>query len=230
MIRFVVVESFLISCLTILAGYPFLETVVGLDLNTSDADATCCQGFLQWEPEFIIIGVVIICSAPIAAYWLLQKLRMTRLAFWSLTLLTIAFQTPAIFSHNSIDWLPSKSTPWLTTGLGGPTVAALLLPSLTLLVMLHRVADLRRLYGNLVALRVDPDERRVVLVREITVLGGLVGVSLAVAVALLAGGLALAELDSVLGRSPWTVLTIGSAALCLLGYFLYLWLRRHRSV
>ena len=68
------------------------------------------------------------------------------------------------------------------------------------------------------------------LVREITVLGGLVGVSLAVAAALLAGGLALAELDGVLGRAPWTVLTVGSAALCLLGYFLYLWLRRNRSV
>ena len=231
MIRFVVVESFLIGCLVILAGYSFLETAGRpLDLSARDADAMCCQGLLRWEPEFIIPGVVIICSAPIAAYWMLQKLRMTRSAFWSLTVLTIAFQTPAIFSHNSIDWLPNKSIPWLATGLSVPTVATLLLSSLTLLVTLHRVADLRRMYANFVGLSIDYEERRAVLVREITVLGGLVGVSLAVAAALLAGGLALAELDIVLGRSPWTVLTIGSAALCLLGYFLYLWLRRNRSV
>ena len=165
-----------------------------------------------------------------ALYWLLQRIRATRLAFWLFTLATIGFQAPAILSHNSIDWLPAKSLPWLTTGLGASTVTVMLLMSLTLLVTLHRVADLRRLYAKLGTLRVDHDERRAVIVREITVLGGLSGFSLAVAVALLAGGLALAELDSVLGRSPWTVLTMGLAALCLLGYFLYLWLRRHGSV
>ncbi len=231
MIRFVIVESFLVGCLVILAGYSFLETAGGpLGLSAHDAGAMCCPGLLQWEPEFIITGVVIIGCAPIAAYWLLQKLRMTQSAFWSLTLLTIALQTPAIFSHNRIDWLPAKSIPWLITGLGVPTVAALLLSSLTLLVTLHRVADLRRMYSNFVDLGIDHEERRAVLVREITVLGGLVGVSLVVAAALLASGLALAELDGVLGRSPWTVLSIGSAALGLLGYFLYLWLRRNRSV
>ncbi len=231
MIRFVAVESLLVGCLAILAGYLFLETVSGTSSpGTHGADAACCRGLLQREPEFIILGAVFISGASIAAYWLLQKLRMTRSAFWSLTLLTIAFQTPAIFSHNSIDWLPAKSIPWLMTELSAPTAAALLLSSLTLLVTLHRVADLRRMYANFVGLGVDHEERRAILVREITVLGGLLGVSLAVAAALLVSGLALAELDSMLGRLPWTVLSIGSGALGLLGCFLYLWLRRNRLV
>ena len=231
MTRFVVVESFLIGCLVILSGYLFLETAgEPLGLSARGVDETCCLYLLQWESEFVILGVVVVCSGLIAIYWLLQNLRMTRSAFWSLTLLTIMFQTPAIFSHNSIDWLPAKSIPWLTTGLSVSTVASLLLLSLSLLVTLHRVADLRRMYANFVGLGIDPSERRAVLVRESAVLGGLVVGSLIVAVALLASGLALAKLDSVLGRSPWTVLSIGSAALCLLGFFLYLWLRRNRSV
>lgn len=231
MIRFVVVESFLIGCLVVLAGYSFLETAGRpLGLSAHDGGAICCQGLFRWQPEFIFPGVVIICGAPIAAYWLLQKLGMARSAFWSLTLLTIGFQTPAIFSHDSIDWLPAKSIPWLTTGLSAPTVAVLLLSSLALLVTLHRIADLRRAYVNFADRGIDREDRRAVLAREVTVLGGLVGVSLAVAAALLAGGLALAELDNVLGRSPWTVLSIGSGALGLLGCFLYLWLRRSRSV
>ena len=231
MIQFVLVESSLIGCLAILASVSFLETASRrMSWTTHDGDIACCQGLLQSEPEFIVLGVLTVAGGAMALYWLLQRFGTTRLAFWSFTLVTIGFQAPAILSHNSIDWLPAKSIPWLTTGLGAPTVTVMLLMSLTLLVTLHRVADLRRLYARLGALRVDHDERRAVIVREITILVGLVGFSMAVAVALLAGGMALAELDTVLSQSPWTVLTMGIAALCLLGYFLYLWLRRHGSV
>ena len=230
MIRFIAVESSLIGCLAILAMISFLETA-GRPMSTDarDGDIVCCQGLLQWEPEFIVLGILMVCGGAVALYWLLQWFGTTWLTFWLFTLISIGFQAPAILSHNSIDWLPAKSIPWLTTGLGASTVTVMLLVSLTILVTLHRVADVRRLYAKLRALRVDPNERSAVIVKELTVLGGLCGFSLAVAVALLAGGLALAELDSVLGRSPWTVLTMGFAALCLLGSFVYLWLRRHGS-
>lgn len=230
MIRFIAVESSLIGCLAILATISFLETAgLPMSADARDGDVVCCQGLLQLELEIIVLGVLTVCGGAVALYWLFQRFGTTRWTFWLFTLISIGFQAPAILSHNSIDWLPAQSIPWLTTGLGASTVTVMLLASLTLLVTLHRVADLRRLYAKLGDLRVDPDERRVVIVKELTVLGGLCGFSLAVSVALLAGGLALAELDSVLGRSPWTVLTMGFAALCLLGSFLYLWLRRHGS-
>ena len=230
MIRFIAVESVLIACLAILSAYLFWESAgEPFGLDTSASSPACCQGLFQRGPELIIFAVVIVCGVPIAVYWLLQMLVMTRLAFWSVTMLTLAFQAPAVFAHNGIDWLPSRFTSWLTTGLGAPAVTGLLLSSLVLLVTLHRVADLRRLYASLGYLRIDHDERRSVMVNEVLVLGILVGSSLAVAVAILAGGLALAELDSLLGRSPWTVLTVGAIALCLLGYFLYVWIRRHEA-
>ena len=231
MIRFVAAESSLIGCLAILATVSFLETASRpMSRDTHDGDIACCQKLLQLEPEFIVVGVLLVSGGAVALYWLLQMIGTTRLSFWSFTLVTVGFQAPAILSHNSIDWLPAKSIPWLTTGLGASTVTVMLLISLTLLVTLHRVADLRRLYAKLRALSVDPNERRAVIIRELTVLVGLCGFSLAVAVVLLAGGLALAELGSVLDRSPWTVLTMGFVSLCLLGYSLYLWLRRHGSI
>ena len=231
MIRFALAESLLIGCLAALAVYVLFKTVgEPLGLNAIEVNLRCCQGLIQWKLGFIVVGIVPSCAAAVAAHWLLQNLGMTRLAFWSITLLTLVIQAPAIFVHNSINWLPTTSVPWLTTELGASTVAALLLSSLTLLVALHRVADLRSLYAKLEALRIDSGERRAVTARELAVLGGLVGISLIVAVALLAGGSALAELDTVVGRSPWTVLSIGAAALCLLACCLYLWLRRHGSV
>ena len=230
MIRFIAIESFLIACLAILSAYLFWESAgEPLGLDTPASSPACCQGLFQRGPEFLILVVVIVCGVPILAYWLLQGLGMTRLAFWSVTMLTLAFEAPAVLAHNGIDWLPSRFTSWLTTELSAPGVTCLLLSSLVLLVTLHRVADLRRLYASLGSLRIDRDERSSVMVNEVLVLEILVGSSLVVAVALLAGGLALAELDSVLGRSPWTVLTVGAIALCLLGCFLYVWIRRHEA-
>ena len=226
MIRFIAIESFLIACLAILSAYLFWVSAGALFGSNTPASS---PSLFQRGPELIIFALVIACGVPIAAYWLLQMLGMMRLAFWSVTMLTLALEAPAVFAHNGIDWLPFRFTSWLTTGLDAPTVTCLLLSSLVLLVTLHRVADLRRLYASLGSLRIDHDERRSVMVNEVMVLGILVGSSLAVAVALLAGGLALAELDSVLGRSPWTVLTVGAAALSLLGYFLYVWIRRQET-
>ena len=160
MIRFIAVESFLTACLAILSAYLFWEAAgepLGLDMPASSP--ACCQGLFQLGPELIILAVVIVCGVPIAAYWLLQMLGMTRLAYWSVTMLTLAFQAPAVFAHNGIDWLPSRFTSWLTTGLGAPAVTGLLLCSLALLVTLHRVADLRRLYASLGPLQIDRDER-----------------------------------------------------------------------
>ena len=112
MIRFIAVESSLIGCLAILATISFLETV-GRPMSTDarDGDIVCCQGLLQLEPEFIVLGVLMVCGGAVALYWLLQGIGATRLAFWSFTLISIGFQAPAILSHNSIDWLPAHVYP-----------------------------------------------------------------------------------------------------------------------
>ena len=104
-------------------------------------------------------------------------------------------------------------------------ILALLFLSLILLVMLHRVADLRRLWVRMQSLQLDSIERTRIATAELLTMGGLVGVSLAATGLLLAGGLAFARMSDLLSRSPWTVLTIGVSALIILAAFMYFWVR-----
>ena len=227
MIRFVAIESLLLGGLTILAGYLALESwghTLGTPFDLSRLP--CCQDHGRWESAFTIMAAMSICCIPIAGYWLLERLGMIRLAFWSVTLATLLVQCPAVIAHNGIDWFPARSHSWGLPELHPMAVAGWLLSSLVLLVILHRIADLRRLYAKLESLELEYSERQQVMRGEFAVLGGLVSVSFIVTSALLVGAAALTEMDTLLTRFPWTVFTVGVAAVCLLGWFVHLWFRR----
>ena len=171
-----------------------------------------------------------ICCLPFILYWLLQWLGMTTLSFWLLTLAVLLPQGPAVLAHNRLDWASFWRGPPSSPELSQITVGALFLLSLVLLVTLHRIAELRRLRGRLGALRLESGEQGKVIASEILVLVGLVGFSLFVTAMLLSAAAALARMNNLLAHSPWTVLTIGAAALLMVTAFLHLWLRtRHED-
>ena len=175
--------------------------------------------------EIFYLALFVLCCAPIIVYWSLQLVGKTRLAFWFVTLAALLPQLPALLAYNRLDWPSFWVGPLFSTGLSQVTVGLLFLLSLVLLVTLHRTGDLRRLQGRLNASNLEASERGQVITGEVLVLGGLVGVSLVVTALLLAGGLAVAQMNDLLAHSPWTVLTIGGMALLLLAGFLSLWLR-----
>ncbi len=230
MVRFLAVESLLLGCLLSLTGYVFWESSgrdPGLDTFWSDQLEALVPGALGVSP--LMVTIAGICCLPIIFYWLLQWLRMTTLSFWMVTLAALLLQGPAVLAHNQLDWASfwggSSSSPELSQ----ITVGALFLLSLVLLVTLQRVAELRRLRGELRTLRLESGEQGNVLANEILVLVGLVGFSLAVTAMLLSAASALARMNNLLAHSPWTVLTIGAAALLMLTGSLRLWLRTRQQ-
>ena len=224
--RLLVVESLLLACLLLLAGYVFWETlglVLGLDgVWRSLIDARVPDRF---DLLFILV-LFVVCCLPIAIYWVLQFIGMTRTSFWIVTLAALAPQIPAVLSYNQLDWLSFWVDPLFTTGLSPIVVASLLLVSLALLVSLHRIGELRRLKARLAALRLDESDQEGAIVNELLVLGGLTGSALVLTAMLLSLGIAVAQMKDLLILSPWTVLTVGGAAILLLASMLSLWLRQ----
>ena len=224
--RLLVVESLLLACLLLLAGYVFWETlglVLGLDgVWRSLIDARVPDRF---DLLFILV-LFVVCCLPIAIYWVLQFIGMTRTSFWIVTLAALAPQIPAVLSYNQLDWPSFWVDPLFTTGLSPIVVASLLLVSLALLVSLHRIGELRRLKARLAALRLDESDQEGAIVNELLVLGGLTGSALVLTAMLLSLGIAVAQMKDLLILSPWTVLTVGGAAILLLASMLSLWLRQ----
>ena len=226
MARFLAVESLLLACLLSLAGYVFWESMgaaLGLDTLWRDQLEAKEPGTSGFSPFLAVIAGV--SCLPIIFYWLLQWLGMTTRSFWMVTLFALLLQAPAVLAHNQLDW----ASFW--RGTSGPpelsqmTVGALFLSSLVLLATLHRVAELRRLRGRLRTLHLESGEQGQVVTSEVLSLVGLVGFSLIVTALLLSVGAAFAQANLLLAHSPWTVLTIGAAALFLMAGFLYLWPR-----
>ncbi len=224
--RLLVVESLLLACLLLLAGYVFWETlglVLGLDgVWRSLIDARVPDRF---DLLFILV-LFVVCCLPIAIYWVLQFIGMTRTSFWIVTLAALAPQIPAVLSYNQLDWPSFWVDPLFTTGLSPIVVASLLLVSLALLVSLHRIGELRRLKARLAALRLDESDQEGAIVNELLVLGGLTGSALVLTAMLLSLGIAVAQMKDLLILSPWTVLTVGGAAILLLASMLSFWLRQ----
>ena len=225
--RLLVVESLLLACLLLLAGYVFWETlglVLGLDgVWHSLIDARVSD---RSDLALFILVLFVVCCLPIAIYWVLQFIGMTRTSFWSVTLAALAPQIPAVLSYNQLDWPSFWVDPLFTTGLSPIVVASLLLVSLALLVSLHRIGELRRLKARLAALRLDGSEQEGAMVNELLVLGGLSSSALILTAALLTLGIAFARMKDLLVFLPWTVLTVGGAAILLLASVLSLWLRQ----
>ena len=173
-----------------------------------------------------ILVLFVVCCLPIAMYWVLQFIGMTRTSFWIVTLAALAPQIPAVLSYNQLDWPSFWVDPLFTTGRSPIVVASLLLVSLALLVSLHRIGELRRLKARLAALRLDESDQEGAIVNELLVLGGLTGSALVLTAMLLSLGIAVAQMKDLLVLSPWTVLTVGGAAILLLASMLSLWLRQ----
>ena len=230
MVRFIAVESLLLGCLLSLAGYVFwrsLGATPGLGTLRSDQLEALGPGAFGVSPLMVVIAGI--CCLPIIFYWLLQWLRMTTLSFWMVTLAALLLQGQAVLAHNQLDWASFWRGPSSSPELSQITVGALFLLSLVLLVTLQRVAELRRLRGELRALRLESGEQGNVIASEILALVGLVASSLVITAMLLSAASALARMDYLLAHSPWTVLTIGAAALVMVTGFLHLWLRTRQQ-
>ena len=230
MVRFLAVESLLLGCLLSLAGYVFWESLgATLGLDTLWRDQLEAQEPGMWGISPFMVLIAGISCLPIVFYWLLQWLGMTTRSFWVVTLAVLSLQGPAVLAHNRLDWAsfwrgPTSSPEWSQI-----TVGALFLLSLVLLVMLHRIAELRRLRGRLRTLGLERGEQRKIITSEILALAGLVGFSLFVTAMLLSAAAALARMNNLLLYPPWTVLTVGTAALLMVAGFLHLWLRTRQE-
>ena len=225
--RLLILESLLLTCLLLLAGYVFWETlgvVLGLDRVWQDlvGERVSDKSDLVL---FLLVLFAIFCL-PIAIYWALQFWRMTRASFWIVTLATVVPQIPAVITYNRLDWPTFWTGPLFTTDLSQLVVASLFLASLALLATLHRTGELRRLRARLAALRLDQSEQQRAIISEQLVLVGLIGSALTLTVALMYTGLAVAQLKDLMMLPPWTVFTVGGAASLALAGALALWLRQ----
>ena len=230
MVRFLVVESLLLGCLLSFACYVFWESLgATMGLDTLWRDRLEAQEPGTWGIPLLMVVIASVYCLPIIFYWLLQWLGMTTLSFWLVTLAVLLPQGPAVLAHNRLDWASfwrgSSSAPELSQ----MTVGVLFLLSLVLLVTLHRTAELRRLRGRLRSLRLESGEQSRVIASEVLTLVGLVGFSLFATAVLLSVAAAFSRMNNLLIHSPWTVLTIGAAALLMLTGFLHLWLRTRQE-
>ena len=222
MVRFIAVESLLLGCLLFLAGYVFWES--------SSGATSWLQRLEPGRPgtggnALFLVVIAAVCSIPLILYWFLQWRGMTGGSFWMVTLAVLLMQAPAVLAHNQLNWVSFWRGPSSPPELSLVAAGGLFLLSLALLATLHRAAEIRRLRGRLETLHLENGEQRQVIASEVVTLGGLVGLSLVITTALLTVGAALAQLDNLMVRSPWTVLIFGATALFLIAGSLYLLLR-----
>ena len=226
MVRFIAVESLLLGCLLFLAGYVFWESAGGGSSGATSWLHRLESGRPGTGGSAIFAAAVAgICAVPIILYWFLQWRGMTGGSFWMVTLAVLLLQAPAVLAHNQLNWLSFWRGPSPPPELSLAAAGGLFLLSLALLAALHRAAEIRRLRARLGTLHLESGEQRQVIAGEVVTLAGLVGLSLVITAALLSVGVALAQLDNLMVRSPWTVLTFGAAALFLMAGSLYLLLR-----
>ena len=223
MVRFIAVESLLLGCLLFLAGYVFWESAGGGPGEATSWLAPLAPG----SGRGVLLAAVVagICAIPIILYWFLQWRGMTGGSFWMVTLAVLLLQAPAVLAHNHLNWVSFWRGPSPPPELSLVAAGGLFLLSLALLATLHRAAEIRRLRGRLETLHLESGEQHQVIASEVVTLAGLVGLSLVITAALLSVGAALAQLDNLMVRSPWTVLTFGATALFLVAGSLYLLLR-----
>ena len=226
MSRFLVVESLLLAALLSLAAYVFWESLgATLGLDTLWRGQLETQESGTWGISPLMVLIAGICCIPIILYWLLQCMGMATRSFWMVTLAVLLLHGPAVLAHNQLDWASFWRGPSSSPELSQMTVGVLFLLSLVLLVTLQRVAELRRLRGRLNGLGLESGEQGRFIASEILALVGLVASSIFVTAVLVTVAATLTRLDDLLVHSPWTVLTIGAAALLMVTAFLHLWLR-----
>ena len=177
-------------------------------------------------PAFSTSHLLIGLLAVAGCYGVLQLLGRSAFALWMLTFLILISQMPAVWSHNRLVWerFMGVETP-VGTGHFLLMAGVLFVLSLVGLVVLHRLIALRKLGRLLAARRVDGAERDMILTSEAATMGGVVAVTLVVAVLLVLGGAGLSRADWLTNAVPWTVVTIGGGASLLLLGFIAVFLR-----
>ena len=229
MVRFIAVESLLLGYLLSLAatcsGGLWARPGLGHDMEqpTGSSGTGSVGDFphMASSSRHLLSPSHLLLAAPVA--------ENEYTFFWVVTLAVLLPQGPAVLAHNQLDWASFWSGPSSSPELSQITVGALFLLSLVLLVTLQRVAELRRLRGELRTLHLESGEQGNVIASEILALVGLVASSLVVTAMLLSSASALARMDYLLAHSPWTVLTIGAAALAMVTAFLHLWMRTRQQ-
>ena len=215
-------EIVLVLLLLLLAAWQFWAWAAPADPFDGPVAETVAARLPVIGSSHLIIGLLTVA----AVYGLLQLLGRSGFALWLLAILVLISQLPAVWSHNRLIWekFMGVETPM---EMGHPLfmTGVMFLLSLVGLVVLHRVVALRKLGRLLVARRVDADERDMILTNETATMGGVVAVSLGVAVLLVLGGAVLGRADWFTNAVPWTVVTIGGGASLLLLGFIAVFLR-----
>ena len=105
MVRFIIVESFLLGCLFLIAAYVFWQsfpTIPGVAMILGDGPGLRGPSPFGISPFVAVIAGF--CLLPTILYWVLQWMGMTGRSFWMVTLVTIQPQFPAVLAHNQLDW------------------------------------------------------------------------------------------------------------------------------
>lgn len=227
MVPFLILETALLAYLFGMGGWMLWQTGgAAVDVDKGWEWLLEIREWEDWGPMVFTLILAAIFVLPIGLYWILQFRRRHRISFWLVSVLALAPQMPAALSYNRVDWLSFWKYPMFTTEIPQPVVGFLLLISLLVLAVLHRAGDLRRWKKKLAELRLEGGEQRLVVRNEGFVLGGVLGLSLAMTGALLLTGLGFSQFGGALEESPWPVLTIGIGVIALLAMVVALWVRR----
>ena len=217
-----VAESALVLLLLLIAAWQFWAW----GAPSGDLDVTGTETLAARMPSFGTSQLLIGLLAGAGVYGLLQFLGRSSFALWLAAFLVLLPQVPAVWAHNKLEWerFMGVETP-MGEGHSLFVAGGLFLLSLTGLVVLHRVIALRKLGRLLISRRADAPERDTILTNEGATMGGVVVVTLLVAVLLVLAGAGLSQAEWLTNRVPWTVVTIGGGASLLLVGFIALFLR-----
>ena len=181
-------------------------------------------------PEYGALEVGSGIAIAVGVYWLFQSIGLRRWAFWTMGLVGLLAQAPAILSHSLLDWSYFWTGEQLfVSGLSSLETGLLFLSSVILLVLLYKVIDLRRLRGILREQQAERPECDRFVINQVVVSGGLIAFSLMLTVGTVSIGRAIGGSQELLEQSPWAVMTIGLGATVLVAGFLYLWFQDRRQ-
>ena len=205
-----------------LIGFLFLSSQL---FGSSLADDSELFGYFD-VPDFGPLQVWPAIVMSVCGYWLLQSLGLRRGAFWAVAIVGLGAQLPAVMAHNLVDW-PQLLAGKTLFGSGGSTLGTILpfLSSTVLLVVVHRLNEARRLRTLLGERGADEPEANRYIGGLLLVLVVMIVAGLVLTLGTVSLGMAVGFQDQWLGRSPWTVLTIGVGAVAIMAIFLLAWLR-----
>ncbi len=216
------VESLLLAGLLLLAAWLLLASVS----SAGQPESLWPEAWAERMPAYGSSEVMLSVFICVGLYGLLQFLGRSRLAFWLAALLALLPHAPGLWGHNQLEWQRFFGID-ASFGAGHSLIltAGLFLMCLAGLIVLHRIIALRKLGLLLSTRRVEGAELDALLINEGLALAGMIASGLAVALLMVIAGVALGRSESLPGRVPWAIITIGGGASLLLIGFMALFLR-----